>query len=92
MQSLLHKAPIQLDHTPTHGGRPSHDPTVRIQNVIATEHGIPASELLGLIADPHHGESIAKVTVSQFPRVSANPTVLPASERECFYVIRNQKR
>ncbi|MQA88159.1 MAG: hypothetical protein GEV03_26950 [Streptosporangiales bacterium] len=42
---------------PRHGGRPSHDPTVTIENQIAAEHGIPAADLRGLFADPHHGES-----------------------------------
>ena len=65
----------------THGGRPSHDPTVQIQNTLATEHGIPASELRGLFADPHHGESIAKVTIAQFPTNSSDVTSLPAAEQ-----------
>ena len=65
----------------THGGRPSHDKTVQIQNTLAAEHGIPASELRGLFADPHHGESIAKVTIAQFPTGSTDVTSLPAAEQ-----------
>jgi outer membrane protein OmpA-like peptidoglycan-associated protein len=64
---------------PTHGGRPSHDATVTIENRIAAEHGIPASELRGLFADPHHGESFARVDVVGFPRNSAHISDLPAS-------------
>ncbi|HEX2049184.1 MAG TPA: DUF4157 domain-containing protein [Actinomycetota bacterium] len=66
---------------PTHGGRPSHDETVKIENKIAAEHGVPASELRGLFADPHHGESFARVTIGQFPSGSSDVTLLPASER-----------
>ena len=62
---------------PTHGGRPSHDVTVAIENKIAAEHGIPPSELRGLFADPHHGESMGKVTVAEFPRGSTNVSALP---------------
>jgi outer membrane protein OmpA-like peptidoglycan-associated protein len=65
---------------PTHGGRPSHDVTVGIENTIATEHGIPATDLRGLFADPHHGESFAKVTVAQFPTNTSNVTSLPPAE------------
>ncbi len=66
---------------PTGGGRPSHDVTIRIENKIATEHGIPSSDLRGLFADPHHGESLARVSIAQFPTGSANLGALPASER-----------
>lgn len=64
---------------PAHGGRPSHDATVTIENRIAAEHGIPASELRGLFADPHHGESFARVEVAGFSRNSAHISDLPAS-------------
>ena len=66
---------------PTAGGRPSHDVTVAIENKIAKEHGIPASDLRGLFADPHHGESFAKVTVAGFPFGSADLTAIPAAEQ-----------
>jgi outer membrane protein OmpA-like peptidoglycan-associated protein len=66
---------------PTHGGRPSHDVTVQIENKIAAEHGVPASELRGLFADPHHGESFARVTVGQFPSGSASIAALPPAEQ-----------
>jgi len=51
---------------PRHGGRPSHAVTVGIENAIAAEHGVPATELRGLFADPHHGESFSRVTVGPF--------------------------
>jgi outer membrane protein OmpA-like peptidoglycan-associated protein len=54
---------------------------VQIENRIATEHGIAPSELRGLFADPHHGESFARVTVSGFRFASADVARLPASER-----------
>jgi outer membrane protein OmpA-like peptidoglycan-associated protein len=65
----------------TAGGRPSHDVTVGIENKIAKEHGIPTSDLRGLFADPHHGESFAKVTVAGFAFGSADLTALPAAEQ-----------
>lgn len=66
---------------PKHGGRPSHDVTVKIENKIAAEHAISSTDLRGLFGDPHHGESFAKVTVSQFPLNSSDVTALPASEK-----------
>jgi outer membrane protein OmpA-like peptidoglycan-associated protein len=63
-----------------HGGRPSHDPTVIIENAISAEHGIPAAELRGLFADPHHGESIARITIAAFPNNSTRIWALPPAE------------
>jgi outer membrane protein OmpA-like peptidoglycan-associated protein len=65
---------------PTHGGRPSHDVTIGIENKIATEHGIRPAELRGLFADPHHGESFAKVTVAEFPTNSAAISALSPAQ------------
>jgi hypothetical protein len=65
---------------PTHGGRPEHDVTVGIENTIAAEHGVPATELRGLFADPHHGESLARVTVAEFPYGSASVRSLPPAQ------------
>jgi outer membrane protein OmpA-like peptidoglycan-associated protein len=65
----------------TAGGRPSHNMTVGIENKIAAEHGIPPAELRGLFADPHHGESFARVTISKFPFGSKDVTSLPAAEK-----------
>lgn len=77
---LLAKGTHPVGPAPTHGGRPSHDATVAIENKIAKEHGIPAGELRGLFADPHHGESFARVTVSGFPTGSADVAALPPAE------------
>jgi outer membrane protein OmpA-like peptidoglycan-associated protein len=77
---LIEKGTHPTGPAPAHGGRESHDPTVKIQNKIAAEHGIPASELRGLFADVHHGESIAKVTIAEFPSKSADVSALPSSQ------------
>ncbi|WP_433270656.1 hypothetical protein ACQPZF_10390 [Actinosynnema sp. CS-041913] len=63
-----------------HGGRPSHDPIVMIENAISAEHGIPAAELRGLFADPHHGESIARIIFAEFPNNSTRVSALPPAE------------
>jgi len=65
---------------PSHGGRPSHDPTVRIENQIAAEHGISPADQRGLFADPHHGESFARIVIADFPSGSASVAALPAAE------------
>jgi outer membrane protein OmpA-like peptidoglycan-associated protein len=65
---------------PTHGGRPSHDPTVAIETVIAAEHGIPPARRRGLFGDPHHGESFARIVIAQFPPGSAAVAGLPVVE------------
>jgi outer membrane protein OmpA-like peptidoglycan-associated protein len=62
---------------PTHGGRLSHDPTVTIENRIAAEGGIPATERRGLFTDPHHGESVATVDVAGFRTGTADVATLP---------------
>jgi outer membrane protein OmpA-like peptidoglycan-associated protein len=66
---------------PRHGGRPSHDPTVTIENQIRAEAGIPASKRRGLFADPHHGESVAVVIVSGFAQGSHDVTTLPSDSQ-----------
>lgn len=66
---------------PSHGGRPSHDPTVAIENAIAAEHGTAAGELRGSFADPHHGESLARVSVAEFPTGSSALSALPAAQQ-----------
>jgi OmpA family len=60
-----------------------HDPTVRIENLISTEQGVPASELRGLAGSgTHRGESVDRITVSQYPFNGTAPSGLPASERD----------
>ncbi len=56
-----------------------HDPTVRIENLISQEQGVPAAELRGLAASGlHRGESVDKITISKFP---FNVTEIPAGEQ-----------
>jgi outer membrane protein OmpA-like peptidoglycan-associated protein len=58
-------------------GRPSHDPTIAVENKVAQEMD-PAAPLRGKFADPHHGESFARVTVSGFPPGGSDPSALSA--------------
>ena len=58
-------------------GRPSHDPTIAIENKVAQEMD-PMAPLRGMFADPHHGESFARITVSEFPANGSDPSVLSA--------------
>jgi outer membrane protein OmpA-like peptidoglycan-associated protein len=60
-----------------------HDPTVRIENLVSTEQGVPAGELRGLAAaGPHRGESVDKITVGPFPFNGTAASSLPAAERD----------
>ncbi|MGH3811175.1 MAG: hypothetical protein ACRDUV_01810 [Pseudonocardiaceae bacterium] len=65
---------------PSHGGRASHNPTVLIENQIAAEHGIPPADQRGLFADPHHGESFARIVIAEFPSGSTSVAALLAAE------------
>jgi outer membrane protein OmpA-like peptidoglycan-associated protein len=58
-------------------GRPSHDPTIAIENKVAQEMD-PTAPLRGMFADPHHGESFARITVSGFLISGSDPSVLSA--------------
>jgi hypothetical protein len=58
-----------------------HDPTVRIENLVSTEQGVPASDLRGLARDPHRGESVDRIVVSGYPLNGTDPSGLPAAER-----------
>jgi outer membrane protein OmpA-like peptidoglycan-associated protein len=69
------------DMTVIHGGSPEHDPSVNIQNEIATEHRLPQSEMRGTYKDPHHGESYTKITVQNYPFGKFRVSDLPADER-----------
>jgi outer membrane protein OmpA-like peptidoglycan-associated protein len=57
-------------------GRPSHDPTVAIENVVAGEM-TPGAPTRGKFADPHHGESFARITVSGYATGATDPSTLP---------------
>jgi outer membrane protein OmpA-like peptidoglycan-associated protein len=59
-----------------------HDPTVRVQNILAHEQGIASSADRGLAASSsNRGESFGKIEVAQFPTNSSDVTALPAPER-----------
>jgi len=58
-----------------------HDPTVRVENLIRAEQGLPGPER-ALAAGPHRGESFARVTVRQFPFNISSIASLPAAERD----------
>ncbi len=62
-------------------GRPSHDPTVRIENVVGREIAGASFEPRGEFSDPHHGESFARITVSPFPTGQARVSSLPRDQR-----------
>jgi outer membrane protein OmpA-like peptidoglycan-associated protein len=71
-----------------------HDPTVRIENLIASEQGVPASEQRGLAASgPHRGESTARMTIRNY---RFNGTDIPAAEqtrvRDAARFIRQNER
>jgi outer membrane protein OmpA-like peptidoglycan-associated protein len=55
-----------------------HDPTVRIENLIATEQGVPATDLRGLAgAGLHRGESVDRITIQNYPFRGTN---VPSTE------------
>jgi Domain of unknown function (DUF4157) len=94
-----HAALIEVGAHPAGGSRLTtdvHDPTVRIENAISTEQGVPAAELRGLAASgPHRGESVDRITVREFPFNVSDPSALPAAERgklefAADYVVQNQ--
>lgn len=66
-----HAALMELNAHPDPADRTTtnvHDPTVRIQNALAAEQGADPSEARGLAASgTHRGESLARITVKQFP-------------------------
>ena len=63
------------------GGRPDHDPTIAIENKIAQEIDGPGADVRGSFADPHHGESFARVVVSGYPSGQTGVFSLPADQR-----------
>ena len=94
-----HAALIEIGAHPAGGSRLTtdvHDPTVRIENEISTEQGVPAAELRGLATSVRHrGESVDRITVREFPFNGVDPSGLPAAERTKLefaadYVVQNQ--
>jgi len=56
-----------------------HDPTVRLENEISKELGVPAANLRGLArSGSHRGESVDRITIQHFP---FNVMEIPASEQ-----------
>ncbi|SAL81977.1 hypothetical protein AWB74_06117 [Caballeronia arvi] len=59
-----------------------HDPTVRIENTISSEQGVPANQLRGLAGSgAHRGESVDRLTVSGFGGGVSDAALLPAAEQ-----------
>jgi outer membrane protein OmpA-like peptidoglycan-associated protein len=73
-----HAALIEVGAHPVGGSRLTtdvHDPTVRIENAISAEQGVPAAELRGLAGSgPHRGESAERITVRKFDFNGSDPT------------------
>ncbi|MDC8005361.1 DUF4157 domain-containing protein [Aureisphaera galaxeae] len=80
-----HAVLADINAHPPHRDRTTsdvHDPTVRIENLISTEQGVPASELRGLArSGSHRGESVDKITVRNFPSGGTAVASLPSSEQ-----------
>ncbi len=65
-----------------------HDPTVRIQNIIQHEQGLPAARDRGLAASgSHRGESFAAVEIDHFPFNVSDVAALPAAEQNKIQLI-----
>jgi hypothetical protein len=69
--------PLEVERVDTN----VHDPTVRIENLIRTEQGLPGSPR-GLATDPHRGESFARITIRKFPFNGTSTAGLPGPERD----------
>ncbi|TCO80659.1 uncharacterized protein DUF4157 [Plasticicumulans lactativorans] len=69
----LHPADVERVDTDVH------DPTVRVENLIKAEQGLPGNPR-GLAADPHRGESFARITLREFPFNGTSLSALPAPE------------
>ncbi len=78
-QQGLHPADAERD---VDGARPDHDPTVAVENAIAQEISGPGADVRGSFADPHHGESFARVVVSNYPTGQTGVVSLPADQRD----------
>jgi outer membrane protein OmpA-like peptidoglycan-associated protein len=73
-----------------------HDPTVRIENLVSSEQGVPAAELRGLAAaGTHRGESVDRITIRQYPLNATAASDPPASEQRKIdfavsYILENE--
>lgn len=88
-----HAALLEMNaHQPTRGESRLttnvHDPTVNIQNLIATEQGVPASDLRGLAGSgTHRGESFARIVISGYPINRISPFSIPdRSEQQQLFL------
>lgn len=70
MERGIHPASVERVDTDVH------DPTVRIENLIHAEQGLPGADR-ALAAGPHRGESFARITVRNY---AFNGSSVPASE------------
>ena len=59
--------------------RPSHDPTIAIENQIAKDVLGPTAPQRGMHTDPHAGESFGQITISGYPNNSSDLSALPAT-------------
>jgi flagellar motor protein MotB len=78
-----HGALMELDVHPDEVERVDtdvHDPTVKVQNQIQAEQGLPGTDR-GLATDAHRGESLARITVRDFPFNVSTVASLPSAER-----------
>jgi hypothetical protein len=94
-----HAALIELSAHPPSSSRLTtdvHDPTVRTENLISAEQGVPAASLRGLAASgTHRGESVDRITVRQYPFNGTEVSSLPAVEQDKLkfaakYVVQNE--
>ena len=94
-----HAALMELSAHPPSSSRLTtdvHDPTVRTENLISAEQGVPAASLRGLAASgTHRGESVDRITVRQYPFNDTEVSSLPAVERDKLrfaakYVVQNE--
>jgi Domain of unknown function (DUF4157)/OmpA family len=94
-----HAALIELSAHPPSTSRLTtnvHDPTVRTENLISTEQGVPSTGLRGLAASgTHRGESVDRITIRQYPLNGTTASSLPTAERNKLrfaadYVVQNE--
>jgi hypothetical protein len=94
-----HAALIELSAHPPASSRLTtdvHDPTVRTENRISSEQGVPAANLRGLAASgTHRGESVDRITIRQYPLNGTTVASLPAAERDKLrfaadYIVQNE--
>ncbi|HET7269600.1 MAG TPA: DUF4157 domain-containing protein [Rubrobacter sp.] len=80
-----HAALIEISGHPSAQDRTTtdvHDPTVRLENRISAEQGVPAANLRGLAASgTHRGESVDRITVSPYPFNGTEVSSLPVVEQ-----------